>query len=196
MNPEICTVFVGGLAATGADAALGLVIAMLLLLVLGTVTLLLVRRARAPRRTSAALAALAALSLGALLLHGSTPAHAAAEVSYNGCTLIALDESDIVFEDVAASSLLPGDSTTAITAVVENRFAGTIELSGQAPLGTGALATELVTEVLFDGAVGPVVLAPGDRVTVTVVVNLALGTSSTLQDETTSIDLVLTAIER
>lgn len=201
MNPEICTVVVGGLASTGADAALGLVIATLLLLVLGIVTQLLVRRERALRRTSAVLAVLAtlslgSLSLGALVLHDSTPAHAAPEVSYNGCTLFALDESDIVFEAVATSSLLPGDSATAITAVVENRFAGTIELSGQALLGTGALAPELTTEVLFDGAVGPVVLAPGDRVTVTVVVSLALGVSNALQNETTSTDLVLTAIER
>src|SRR5690606_38956500 len=106
-----------------------------------------------------------------------------------------IDESTIMFEPMTAS-LLPGDRVTAISAVVENRFAAEIELDAEADLGSGPLAALLETEVGLDGAAGPVVLAPGQRVTVTVQLARPAGVDDAGQSEPVVVDLVLTAVER
>lgn len=93
-------------------------------------------------------------------------------------------------------SLLPGDDVRAIQAVVENRFAGDIELDAHALLGSGPLASLLDVEVLIDGGAGPVVLAPGARATAEVHVTIAPGVGNIAQAETVTIDLMLTASER
>lgn len=190
---SVCTVEVS-LGATGLDPLIWtLAVAALLALVLGA-ALALARRARA-RRALVVLAVLGVVCLGALGPQAASPAQAAASdvSSSDGCTLIQLDEADVVFEPVASQSLLSGDSVTAITAVVDNAFAGPIELSGNAVLGSGPLAALLHTEVLFDGVPGPVTLAEGGSTTVTVVVTLPLSADDSAQSETVTVDLVLTA---
>lgn len=191
----VCTVEVASIADTGAGAVLGWALAGLVVVVLGT-ALLVVRRRRV-RRAAGAVVMLAALV--ALAVAGPQPAQpaqaAASDVVYSpGCSLIEIDEASVDFAPVT-SSLLPGDRVTAITAGVDNRFAGAIELSGVAGLGTGSLAALLVTEVLFDGAPGPVTLAAGEAVVVTVVVTLPAHVDDTAQGETVDVDLVLTASE-
>jgi len=127
--------------------------------------------------------------------HGTAPAQAlGSDVDYGaGCSLIEVDESSVDVTPV--SSLLPGDRVTAITAVVNNRFAGSVELSGVAGAGSGSLAALLETEVLFDSAPGPVTLAAGEGVVVTVIVTLPSHVDDTAQGQTIDVDLVLTASE-
>lgn len=198
---QTCTVVVA-IAETGADAVLAWMLVGIVALMAG-LALVLVWRVRSARRAGVAGgagAALAVLTLATLALagpQGAAPAHAAASgVDYGaGCTLIHVDESLTVFEPVTMS-MLPGDDVTAIRTVVENRFAGDIELDAAALLGSGALATMLSVEVLIDGGPAPVVLTPAQRVAVEVHVALAPGVGNIAQGEAVAIDLVLTASER
>src|SRR5690606_17331311 len=151
------------------------------------------------RRTRHAAVALLLVGLVALAVAGPQPvppAEAAASgVVYSpGCSLIVVDESGVVLDPVT-SNLLPGDSVVVITAPVENAFAAPIELSSEAVLGTGPLATQLTTEVSFDGAPGPVALAAGESVVVSVVVTLSALVGDAAQGQTVDIELVLTASE-
>lgn len=191
----VCTVEVASIADTGAGAALGWALAGLVVVVLG-MALLVVRRRRARRAAGAAVMLTALVALAVAGPQPVQPAHAAAsDVVYSpGCSLIEVDEASIDFAPVT-SSLLPGDRVIAITAVVDNRFAGAIELAGDAHLGSGSLAPLLVTEVLFDGAPGPVTLAAGEGVVVTVIVTLPAHVDDTAQGQTVDVDLVLTASE-
>jgi hypothetical protein len=189
----VCTVAVGELAETG-SGALVWVVAAAALLVLGAAVLVVWRM----RRARPAAAALLLVGLVALAVAGpqpATPAQAAAsDVVYSpGCSLVEVDEAGVLLDPVT-SSLLPGDSVIAISAPVVNAFAGEIELSGAAVLGTGALAAQLVTEVRVDGVPGPVTLAAGESVVVTVVVALSPATDDTAQGQTVDIELVLTAV--
>jgi hypothetical protein len=52
-----------------------------------------------------------------------------------------------------------------------------------------------VTEVRFDGAVGPVTLAAGESVVVTVIVALSPHVDNTAQGQSVDVELVLTAAE-
>lgn len=197
---EICTAVVASIAQTGADAVVAWVLVAAVVIVAGF-ALVLVRRARRDRGgggagvgVGVALVALVALALAGP--QGASPAHAAAsDVDYgSGCTLIVVDESLTVFEPVTMN-MLPGDDVTAIRTVVENRFAGDIELDAEAQLDSGPLAALLDVEVLVDGGPAPVVLTPGQRVTVEVHVALAPGVGNTVQGSSVAIDLVLTASE-
>lgn len=196
---QTCTAVVA-LADTGADGLLAGVLGGVALAAAGLVVLLLLVLVRSERRRARALVVLLALGVAVLALpgpHTASPAQAAAsDVDYGaGCTLIVVDEATLVFEPVTAN-LLPGDDVRAIQAVVENRFAGDIELDADALLGSGPLAGVLEVEVLVDGGAAPVVLAPGARVTVEVHVAVAAGVSNAAQAQTVTIDLVLTASER
>jgi hypothetical protein len=191
---SVCTVVVGELAGTGSDALAWVVVAAALT-VLGVAALVVWRM----RRTRHAAVALLLVGLVALAVAGPQPAPpaqaAASDVVYSpGCSLIVVDESGVVLDPVT-SNLLPGDSVVAITAPVENAFAAPIELSGEAVLGTGPLATQLTTEVSFDGAPGPVTLAAGESVVVSVVVTLSALVGDAAQGQTVDIELVLTASE-
>lgn len=193
---EICTAVVASIAQTGADAVVAWVLVAAVVIVVGF-ALVLVRRARRDRRGGGATVALVALVALALAgPQGASPAHAAAsDVDYGpGCTLIVVDESLTVFEPVTMN-MLPGDDVTAIRTVVENRFAGDIELDAEAQLHSEPLAALLDVEVLVDGGPAPVVLTPGQRVTVEVHVALAPGVGNTVQGSSVAIDLVLTASE-
>lgn len=195
---EICTAVVASIAQTGADAVVAWVLVAVVVIVVGF-ALVLVRRARRDRGGGGAGAGVALVALVALALagpQGAPPAHAAAsDVDYGpGCTLIVVDESLTVFEPVTMN-MLPGDDVTAIRTVVENRFAGDIELDAEAQLDSGPLAALLDVEVLVDGGPAPVVLTPGQRVTVEVHVALAPGVGNTVQGSSVAIDLVLTASE-
>jgi hypothetical protein len=196
---QTCTAVVA-LAETGADGLLAGALGGVALAAAGLVVLLLLVLVRSERRSARALVVLLALGVAVLALpgpHTASPAHAAAsDVDYSaGCTLIVVDEATLVFEPVTAN-LLPGDDVRAIQAVVENRFAGDIELDADALLGSGPLAGVLEVEVLIDGGAAPVVLAPGARALVEVHVALAAGVSNAAQAQTVTIDLVLTASER
>lgn len=196
---EICTAVVASIAQTGADAVIAWMLVAAVVIAAGF-TLVLVRRARRDRRGGATVATVALVALVALAFAaplGAAPAHAAAsDVDYSpGCTLIHVDESLTVFEPVTMS-MLPGDDVIAIRTVVENRFAGDIELDAEAQLGSGPLAALLDVEVLVDGGPAPVVLTPGQRVSVEVHVALAPGVGNTVQGEAVAIDLVLTASEK
>jgi hypothetical protein len=196
---QTCTAVVA-LADTGADGLLAGVLGGIAFAAAGLVVLLLLVLVRSERRRARALVVLLALGVAVLALpgpHTASPAQAAAsDVDYGaGCILIVVDEATLVFEPVTAN-LLPGDDVRAIQAVVENRFAGDIELDADALLGSGPLAGVLEVEVLVDGGAAPVVLAPGARVTVEVHVAVAAGVSNAAQAQTVTIDLVLTASER
>ena len=196
---QTCTAVVA-LADTGADGLLAGVLGGIAFAAAGLVVLLLLLWRARRRGHGRALVVLLALGIAVLALpgpHTASPAHAAAsDVDYSaGCTLFTVDEATLVFEPVTAN-LLPGDDVRAIQAVVENRFAGDIELDADALLGGGPLAGVLEVEVLIDGGAAPVVLAPGARALVEVHVALAAGVSNAAQAQTVTIDLVLTASER
>jgi hypothetical protein len=197
---QTCTAVVA-LADTGADGLLAGVLGGVALAAAGLVVLLLLVLVRSERRRARALVVLLALAGVAVLAlpgpHTASPAQAAAsDVDYSaGCTLFTVDEATLVFEPVTAN-LLPGDDVRAIQAVVENRFAGDIELDADALLGSGPLAGVLEVEVLVDGGAAPVVLGPGARAVVEVHVALAAGVSNVAQAQTVTIDLVFTASER
>jgi hypothetical protein len=190
----VCTVAVGELAETGAGALVWVVVAAILV-ALGAAVLVTWRM----RRARPVAAALLLVGLVALTVGGPQPVPpaqaAASDVVYSpGCSLIAVDEAGVLLHPVT-STLLPGDSVIAITAPVANAFAGEVELSGEAVLGTGPLAAQLVTEVRFDGAVGPVALAAGESVVVTVIVALSPHVDNTAQGQAVDVELVLTAAE-
>lgn len=196
---QTCTAVVA-LAETGADGLLAGALGGVALAAAGLVVLLLLLWRARRRGHGRALVVLLALGIAVLALpgpHTASPAQAAAsDVDYSaGCTLFTVDEATLVFEPVTAN-LLPGDAVRAIQAVVENRFAGDIELDADALLGGGPLAGVLEVEVLIDGGAAPVVLAPGARAVVEVHVGLAAGVSNAAQAQTVTIDLVLTASER
>jgi hypothetical protein len=193
---NICTVEVSSIADTGAGAVLGWVLAGLLIVALGAVVLLAVRRARSARAGAAAVLLLAVAGLAVLGPQGVSPAQAAAsDVVYSdGCSLISIDESSVQLTPVG-SGLLPGDSVVAVSAIVENRFAGEVEVSGEAVLGGGPLAALLETEVFFAGSPGPVTLAAGQQVTVTVTVGLPTSVDDAAQGELVDVELVMTASE-
>jgi LPXTG-motif cell wall-anchored protein len=191
---SVCTVAVGELAETG-SSTLAWLVAAAGLVMLGALVLVMWRM----RRARPAAAALLLVGLVALAVAGPQPAApaqaAASDVVYSaGCSLIEVDEAGVLLHPVT-STLLPGDSVIAITAPVASAFAGEIELSGEAVLGTGLLAAQLVTEVRFDGAAGPVTLAAGESVVVTVVVALSPHADDTVQGQAVDVELVLTASE-
>lgn len=191
---SVCTVAVGELAETGSGVLAWAVVAAVLV-VLG-VAVLAVWWMRRARRAAVALLLVGLVTLVVAGPQAPAPAQAAAsDVVYSaGCTLITIDETGVVLDPVT-SSLLPGDSATAITAPVENVFAGAVELSGEAAFGTGPLAAQLSTAVLFDGVPGPVTLAAGEGVVVTVVVSLPTHVDDAAQGHTVDVELVLTAAE-
>jgi hypothetical protein len=196
---QTCTAVVA-LADTGADGLLAGVLGGIAFAAAGLVVLLLLLWRARRRGHGRALVVLLALGIAVLALpgpHTASPAQAAAsDVDYSaGCTLFTVDEATLVFEPVTAN-LLPGDDVRAIQAVVENRFAGDIELDADALLGSGPLAGVLEVEVLVDGGAAPVVLGPGARAVVEVHVALAAGVSNVAQAQTVTIDLVFTASER
>lgn len=192
MNP-VCTVEVSQVAATGAgDALLWAVVA----LVSATVGLALFLVARRRARGAAALLTVGLVAAAVAGPQQAAPAQAAAsDVVYSaGCTLIAVDEQGVEFSPLMGS-LVPGDDVVAITVPVENRFAGTVELSGEVRLGSGALEGVLSTEVRFGGAPGPVSLPAGASTVVTVHLALPAGAGDALQGESIDVELVLTASE-
>jgi hypothetical protein len=190
---SVCTVAVGELAETGSGALVWAVAAAGLLM-LGAAVLVMWRMRRA-RPVAATLLLVGFVALAVVGPQPTSAQAAASDVVYSpGCSLIEVDEAGVLLDPVT-SNLLPGDSVIAITAPVANAFAGEIELSGEAVLGTGALAAQLVTEVRFDGAVGPVTLAAGESVVVTVIVALSPHVDNTAQGQSVDVELVLTAAE-
>lgn len=201
---SVCEATISTLPATGGTTPAWLFIVGILTLLAGiTLVVLAARRARFRSRSSSrgglpAALAITALLAGGLILapHTTTPAHAApGQVAYTpGCTLIHIDQ--IALAD-AAAEMLPGDTVTALTATITNRYSAPIRVEGTPQLGTGGLPTTALTiDTLFTGQTGPVTLAPGASTAVTVTITLPPTTDNSMQGATAPLSLTITASEQ
>ena len=207
--PETCTATVetvpAALSGTGAASLPWPLMGVGLLAVfLGVVVVLVVarhtrtQRGRAPKAMLAA-ALLLGASIGVTGLSGvgATPAQAAtSEVTYSdGCALFAIDVGET--QPPGATNLLPGDTQTAVTVTVTNRFTAAIKIAASAELeGT----TPLVASVHLDGVVhgtgdGPVALAPGVSTQIDVLVELPSHTGNEHQGSQVGLTLTVSGAE-
>ncbi|GGH38746.1 LPXTG cell wall anchor domain-containing protein [Microbacterium album] len=201
VEPEICTVSVGALPATGA-ASSGWLVAIAVMALLGGAALLALQRHRA-RATTAGVAAFAlALGVGGVVLAplGNERRAAAAErpsISYSdGCAHLGLDA--VTPSPDIRDGLTPGHEQVALSVDVANRFAETIELTADAAL-KGAdgpvVAAVFARELLGEAPEGGVALEPGERTTVLVVVGLPSDQDDDHEGQGRVLELTLTAEE-
>lgn len=163
-------------------------IAALVLLAAGTAVLLL------RRRRAATLSAAVLLGAALAVIPGISD-EARAQVDYTGaCSLIEL--TDTVLHG-GVDNLLPGDSVTAITTTVHNRFDGSIGIEAEALLDDAALAEQVDLTVAIDGEIASVaVLESGESATFTVVVDIGLEIANAAQDLVAPLSLRITATQR
>ncbi|WP_123303969.1 hypothetical protein [Bogoriella caseilytica] len=187
---------------TGASVPGGLLAAAVVLIAGGVLFLLAVRRARqrgsaeatgdVPRALTV-LVLVVGLGLGMQAMVAPSATAAAPVLDYDeGCTLITVDGIDMP----PATDLLPGDTTTVLTAEVTNLFEETIEVSAVAILPESADETApFALSTLVGHHAQPLLLAPGQVTTVSVALTFPTGAGNEVQEAGAPLVLTITGAQ-
>lgn len=187
---NVCVATVTELPGTGPNSPVWLAVAALAL-VLGGVAVVAIRHRR--RAGTAGTGVLGILVVGiAMLVVASSPPAQAATIDYGtGCSLI---DVAVVSSPPEALTLLPGDDVSVVSVNVTNRFTAAVVVDGDAAVGA-PLDSALTLVIEFNGAAGPITLAPGETALVSLRALLPTSATNSLQGITTGWSLTLTASE-